>query len=326
LGDAVIPPATVLGGGNALATALGAINPIDEIVIGDSRTYTSTADVTVVQSLAIASTNEQRPLIRQPVNGTWTFTGKPTSILVLDGLFVSGGDIVLDGDFDQVIIRCCTFDPGSWDLNAAALAKSVDARDLVPTHLIIKGNVRSITIDRSILGPIWLTTGTLAEISLTDSSVQALGNELAIDLSMGTLSLERVTVLGPSNAHRVYVSDSILDDKMTVEDTQHGCIRFSAVSLGSVTPSPYESVDIDPKAFLFVSRNFGDPEYCQLHEGADFAIRGGASERTISAGAEDGSEMGVFSREKNPIKERSLLIKLQEFLPIGQTPVLIYAT
>jgi hypothetical protein len=75
-----------------------------------------------------------------------------------------------------------------------------------------------------------------------------------------------------------------------------------------------------------MSRNFGQPDYCQLHEGADFAIRGGASGRTISAGAEDGSEMGVFCREKYPIKERSLLIKLQEFLPLGQTPVLIHTT
>ena len=47
---------------------------------------------------------------------------------------------------------------------------------------------------------------------------------------------------------------------------------------------------------------------------------------SIGAGAEDGSEMGAFWRDKNPIKERSLLIKYQEYMPIGLTPVLIYVT
>jgi hypothetical protein len=36
--------------------------------------------------------------------------------------------------------------------------------------------------------------------------------------------------------------------------------------------------------------------------------------------------MGVFSRDKNPIKEHSLLIEYQEYMPIGLTPVLIYMT
>jgi hypothetical protein len=36
--------------------------------------------------------------------------------------------------------------------------------------------------------------------------------------------------------------------------------------------------------------------------------------------------MGVFAREKGPIKERSLRIKYAEFMPLGLTPVLIYVT
>jgi hypothetical protein len=34
--------------------------------------------------------------------------------------------------------------------------------------------------------------------------------------------------------------------------------------------------------------------------------------------------MGVFCRDNAAIKDRSLLIKLQEFLPIGLGPVLIH--
>ena len=36
--------------------------------------------------------------------------------------------------------------------------------------------------------------------------------------------------------------------------------------------------------------------------------------------------MGAYARDKNPIKERSLLIKYQEFMPLGLVPVIIYVT
>jgi len=36
--------------------------------------------------------------------------------------------------------------------------------------------------------------------------------------------------------------------------------------------------------------------------------------------------MGAFASEKNPIKERGLLIKYQEYLPAGLIPVLVYVT
>ena len=82
---------------------------------------------------------------------------------------------------------------------------------------------------------------------------------------------------------------------------------------------------------MFTSTDFGHPGYAQLLQTADSAIRPpvhptGAPQNTISEGAEDGSEIGAFAREKNPIKERSLLIKYQEFMPVGLIPVVIYAT
>ena len=47
---------------------------------------------------------------------------------------------------------------------------------------------------------------------------------------------------------------------------------------------------------------------------------------TIAAGAQNGAEMGAFAREMNPIKERGLLIKYQEFMPAGLVAVLVYVT
>ena len=112
----------------------------------------------------------------------------------------------------------------------------------------------------------------------------------------------------------------------TVEDAQHGCVRFSAWATGSVLPRPYESVEVAPQAPLFTSRRFGEAGYGQLLQGVDSAILSGAEGATLSAGAQNGAEMGAFAGEKNPIKERSLLIKYDEFMPLGLIPVVIYVT
>jgi len=93
-----------------------------------------------------------------------------------------------------------------------------------------------------------------------------------------------------------------------------------------VLPRQYESVMIAPGSPLFSSRIFGRPDYAQLLGSVDNTILDGANGATISAGAQNGSEMGAFAREKNPIKERSLLIKYQEFMPLGLAPALIYVT
>jgi hypothetical protein len=322
-----LPPADVPGGANALDLRLAAIAASDTIVLGDSRTYTPVRDVEVAEALRIHAGNQQRPLLRLPESAAWTLAGLPGATLLLDGVFVSGADIILDGEFDEVTIRCCTFDPGNWDASAAAPRPAVDGRALSACRLHIKGNVRSVVVDRSVLGPVILDPGaTLTEIAFADSVIQAPGDGPALALPMGSVSMRRVTLLGAASIHRLDASDCILDDRVTVEDTQHGCLRFSAWAGGSVIPRPYESVMIDPHAFLFASRDFGQPEYAQLHAGADFAIRGGAPGRSISEGAEDGSEMGAFCREKVPAKARSLLVKLQEYLPLWQTPVLIYST
>ena len=74
---------------------------------------------------------------------------------------------------------------------------------------------------------------------------------------------------------------------------------------------------MSPTTTLFVSREFGRPDYAQLLSTAP---------ATISEGAENGSEMGAFCRELNAIKERSLLIKFQEYMPLGLQPVVVHVT
>ena len=96
--------------------------------------------------------------------------------------------------------------------------------------------------------------------------------------------------------HRFEASECILDDFGAVEDTQHGCVRCTAWVQGSLLPRQYESVQVPEMGPIFASRQFGQPDYAQVLPTADTAVltpTGG----TVSQGAEDGSEMGAFSRE-----------------------------
>jgi hypothetical protein len=233
----------------------------------------------------------------------------------------------LRGQFDRVRFNCCTLDPGSAGDAPNSLQQALDGRDLIATQLLIEGAVRELVIDRCITGPVQERAGgSVQKLLVRDSIVQALGNESAITVINGEVDLSRCTLLGPAFVHRLEASECILDDVVKVDDTQNGCVRFSAWASGSVIPRKYESVEIAPRAPLFTARVFGRPGYGQLLESVDTAILAGGPGATISEGAEDGAEMGAFAREKNPIKRRSLAIKYEEFMPLGLVPVFIPVT
>jgi hypothetical protein len=349
---------TVNGGSDAL-TAASVIPSAGTLTINDSLTYNgaTTVSVNAGKALTICAANEQRPLIRLPASqpgaaNTWVITGAEGSSLVLDGLFISGGDVVIRGTFDSITITCCTFDPGTAAASAASsppgdFALSADGRPLAPTRLWIDASVETLMIGYSIAGPIQTRNGgRIQTLCISNSILQAIPGsaaealqsplsppesaaDAALLLDDGDVCLSRCTVLGQVIVHRLNVSESILGDLATVDDTQHGCVRFTAWAQGSVLPSKYESVQISAQAAIFTSTDFGQPGYCQLLATADLEIAPDptvATRNTISAGSQDGSEMGAFAREQNPVKERGLLIKFQEYMPAGLVPVIVYVT
>jgi hypothetical protein len=318
LGQATTPTPefSVEGGLDRLSFILGAHT--GEIVIKDSLTYTIIVDKTLT-NLALRADNYCRPVVR-PTTATWTFTGTPGSELVLDGLLVSGCDILLLGEFASVTITTTTLDPGSLNYNGSAVATAADGKPLTPVFLRIGGVVSRLLIDRSIVGPIaTVGSGLVETLTIRESIVQALGlaGTKAINLQQGTVELDRSTLLGPASVHRLEASTSILDGVVVVADQQHGCVRFSAWTGGSTLPKQYQSVKIPDGAKLWSSIDFGRPSYAQLLTTVD---------PLIGEGAQDGSEMGAFWREKNAIKERSLRIKYEEYMPAGMSPVVIYVT
>jgi hypothetical protein len=321
------PLGLVSEGGDTLALALG-IGPLSgTVLIEDSLTYTSGFDVGVRPGpFTLRAENHQRPVLRRPPGGpaaAWTFTGSATpegeeSELFLDGLFFCGDDVVLTGTFGRVVLTTCTLDPGNQPDDASGPLPAADGKPLVPCRLRIRGRVRELEVDRCILGPIRTEgTGTLERLTLVDSILQAPPDEPALNLGGTDVRMKRCTLLGRASVHRFDADTCILHDVVHVTDNQHGCVRFSAWARGSTLPRRYESVELAPRRSLFASRAFGRPDYAQLLLTAP---------TSISEGAEDGSEMGAFCREKYALKARALRIKFDEYMPIGLSPVWVYVT
>lgn len=449
------PQAFVGDGGNGLAAPLAALAPTGTLEISDSLTYTQVADVgsggAAIQAVTLRGENMRRPVIRLDPGTVWSFMGDQAR-LHLEGLLVSGGDLVIQGDYDELRITCCTLDPGSAGdrLTPPALfAQAVDGRDLIPTRLWVEGHIDRLVLDRSIMGPIRTRgAGVVEELVATDSILQGIRTaglgqfaledvkdfiglavrlrdqpdpvsaflfsqfapattalltayddqertalpdaatqqaivqelnavvagaalydanrfalvslspallarigqapsgvalaqlnhllleeaypmelaDLALAINMGVAQLTRCTLLGRGYLHRLEASECILDDVLLVEDVQQGCVRFSAWATGSRLPRPYESVEIPARGPLFAGRFFGQPDYALLRLTADTAILGGAEGATIREGAQNGSEMGAFNREQAAVKVRSLLIKLDEYMPLGLAPVVVHVT
>ena len=453
-------PAAALSGGNSAAVVLP---DHGTVTFANSFTYAGIDAVIVRGALTLRAGALQRPVIRLPeADGPLTIVGTPGSCLALDGILLSGGDVVLQGSFDAVTLSCCTLDPGSEAPDAATagspppspFAVAADGRALSPTRLWVEASVTVLTVDRCILGPVRTRGGGVVEtLSISNSIVQAIATasdsviapedvkdpvrferllqqgvdavslllrqltpgigallggpssppftaslppeadlpallgllnaliagpsiydatafasvplssrtqalvaaanqpgpepllnrallddayklelaDAALALADGAVNLSRCTVLGEIAVHRLDASECILEELAQVDDTQDGCVRFTAWADGSVLPRKFESVRIPQVAALFTSTDFGQPGYGQLLPLADDAILPlptptGALQNTISEGAEDGSEMGAYARDKNPIKARALLIKFDEFMPAGLVPVPIAVT
>jgi len=161
------------------------------------------------------------------------------------------------------------------------------------------------------------------------------------------LTTERSTFFGEVLVKSLEASDVIFGSVVDVQRTQNGCVRFSYVPPGSHVPRRYrcqpdleieqavaDALKRNPALSLleraeitsviegwlvpsFTTTSFGSPYYSQLHLGAPVQIR---------SGAEDESEMGVFSHLKQPQRESNLKIRLREYLPFGLEGGIIYVT
>ena len=323
-------PTTELPEGAAIGAADLHNNGITQIA--DNKTHSFQGNKNQVESLAIQAANNNRPYLRMTANWILRALNPPAvegedARVRLDGLwFGSEGasrSIIFrgDGDFESVTISHCTLDPGgSLNINGDAIE---------PVSLIVEAKIEKLRIQNSVVGRIEVRNGGLIEeMEITDSVLDASnhakllglpnpGNSSVISAPQSTVHIHRSTVFGSIQVNRLWASDTILVGQPLIADTQTGCFRFSAAPAGSKLPKPYESQVINDANSMFVSNEFGQPNYAQLSEQAPAEIQ---------EGAENGAGMGVFNSLITPIKQKGLERKVNEYMPFGLIPLFINET
>jgi hypothetical protein len=328
-----------------LADAIANAQNNDVIEIVDSATYSASTGIVlnnpVVQSLTIRAAAGQRPCLTfyqaadVPASASFRVT-TAMSLLRLNGLLISGGPFFIQSRVQQLRFTACTLDP------LAAFPESLIAHG--PN--VSDGEGAIYLLCRCLTGGIWLGSG-VAQLIVADSIVDgrsahsiagrpqagsppALFGPLAgiTTQSAGTVQLERVTVLGRISCNVLNASESLLNDLAFVQDQQSGCVRFTRFERGSVLPRRYQCVPSDEQATtcslpwrciapVFNSLSFGRPDYAQL---------AAACPTEILVASEAGAEVGAFAGVLNTIRLANLNAKLQEFMPVGLSAVIIGET
>ena len=330
------------------------------IRILDSRTYELPAvlQLAYTSSLVLEAADGERPLLQTVAGGLDVQTLPPLvpddpaqAELTLSGVVVEG-HVHVTGDLGRFRLLHATLVPGrrlDEDGGPQSLEHSLIA-DAGPAADPVNQRLR-IEMSSSITGPIEAPAHA-AGVWVLDGIVDGLAEgAVAFSAAAGepgpNLCLERATVFGEIRCRELEMSESIATEIITAVRTQAGCVRFSYVSPGSQTPRRYRcqpdlgkkqavdrALEIDPntpaavlaqiRAFQearivpsFGATRYGEPPYFQLRLSAPLEIR---------RGAEDGSEMGVYSQLKQPQREDNLRLRLEEYLPFGLEPGVIYTT
>jgi hypothetical protein len=310
----ILAPDERKGGGPLIGPTSG---PESALEITDSATYHSIPNMTVQDHLVLQAHDQQRPYLE--LSNDWTFTATTDGAkLVLDGLWIGGRNphsIRLlanpNCSWASVTLRHVTLDPGGKDADGVALGALT---------LSCESTVQSLTIYASIVGPVIVQANGLVEsLHVRDTIIDATHNPTLIALAQprGILAIAASTVLGAINVRELEASEVLSTGKITVDNLQEGCIRFSVYEHTSYVPRAYRCHTITNDAGIFTSKIFGDASYCQLSDNAP---------QTFTRGGEDGVEIGAFSSLLNTIKLDSLRAKVDEFVPFGLIPIFITET
>ena len=340
-----------------IQSALDAVRADGGIVeITNSEVFTEAVTIAADAGteLILRAANGMRPILRP--GAPIAVTGGAESRVVLDGVVVEGFPVTIApaaGESPKsVTLRHLTLIPGR--------GFTAEGQPATPgaTSLEVTATGLELLVDRCMTGPIRLHQTTNAEIrdSIVDAaSVPAADSAEGLAIAgpagegdpAGTLSIVAATVIG-----RIFtrsfelVSDAILHARTTDGSApvralrrQQGCMRFSFVPDGAITPRRYRcqpqlAVDqavaaaeasaggpiADTERALirsrivrrmrpgFVALSASHPAYAQLRPATPPEIRTGAS---------DESEMGAYHLLFAPQREANLRIRLEEYLRFG---------
>jgi len=311
------------------------------VEITDSGRYKETPAIAVngAARLELRAANEHRPTII--LSSALDISGGEQAEVTLNGLLIAGAVRVASTAGNQLRrlhLRHCT---------------------LVPTDepsLIVQTADVEVEIDHCILGAVQLADS--SQVKITDSIIDATsesavafsGVDAVRETAGGALSIENSTVIGKlRTVELVLASNSIFLAALAPADTwaapvrsekkQSGCVRFSYVPPGSLTPRRFRcQPDLEianridaaekaangpiPQAQVNAIRadvlSWLVPSFSSLRHGApDYAQLRGSCPVQIRTGASDESEMGAFHDLFQPQRETNLKIRLEEYLRFG---------
>lgn len=348
----------------ALAQWQTDLRPDAIISILDSRNYQLPNSILLRNEgwLAIEAADRHRPLLQTVAGGMTIDVSAPVApgdldrngSLTLSGVVVEGF-LHVTGDLGQLRLLHSTLVPGralDEDGKPKSSSPSVIIEGLGATGNAINTELK-LEAAYSILGGLVVPENTNG-IWVLDSIVDGAGAPairgpatVGGPTPSAPLTAERSTFFGEVLVKSLHASEVIFTAIAKAQRTQDGCVRFSYVPPGSHVPRRYRcqpdleteneiaqalkenplltaaeqsEITLSIQGWLvpsFKAHQYGSPFYAQLHLGCPEQIR---------TGAEDGSEMGVFSNLKQPQRESNLKIRLQEYLPFGLEAGIIYVT
>jgi hypothetical protein len=302
----------------------GVIRILDNGIYGNSG-QSITITLPASSQLTLEAADGTRPAI-QSANVVVEATG-PGASLTLNGLLLEG-TLTVRGKLNLTLIHCTV-------LGGIAADQSVDLQ---------------ATIAYSIVGPLRLPDQR-ASLTIQDSIVDSKPDATTIAEKAAffaiaaddtgapgpVTTLERTTVFGQVHLGELPLASNIIfTTPVTVQRQHTGSIRFSCVPRDSVTPLRYrcqpdlklsnlgqENSGNDRDRVLlhltprFTSVTYGEPGYAQLSQ---------QCVEELCAGADDGSEMGVFHLLHQPQRRGYLHLNLEEYVPSGLDIGVFYIT
>ena len=225
-----------------------------------------------------------------------------------------------------------TLVPG-WSLEPAGPSDaSWQPTQTARPSILVEATGVTVSSSLSITGPILAET--LATVSLADSIMDATSPTLvayaATDGNSGgaPLTATGCTIVGKVHAQELtLISNCIFWAALASSDTwitsliadrlQAGCVRFSYLPYEPITPRRFKCViqAVAGAQPVFFTTQFGQPTYCKMWACTVAAIR---------RGADDGGEMGAFHFLLAPLRESDLILRLQEYTPVGIATGLVY--
>ncbi|MEX0348088.1 MAG: hypothetical protein AB3N15_01600 [Paracoccaceae bacterium] len=361
-GQALIPVPT--GAHPTIQSALDDVQTLGgivEITTSDNFEEAIAIEAEPDTEVILRAANGQRPVLRPP--GALNIAGGENARVVLDGVVVDGQPIEITPNGDgaspnSVVLRHLMLIPGLsfTEIGAPATPGAIS--------LSVTTTGVELLIDNCVSGAVRMdqSTNMVLRDSIVDAAATpardspeglAIAGLLGEDDPAGALQILASTVLGRIVARSFpLVSDSILDARgeapVQARRRQQGCMRFSYIPDGSVTPRRYRcqpqlaidqavaQAEVDAGGPIsqaqrdlirsrivrwlrpgFTAKSAAHPAYVQLRNASPVEIREGAS---------DEGEMGAWHLLAAPQREANLRIRLEEYLRFGLEAGIFYET